>query len=663
MQQPPLHHQPPSWRADIDGLRAVSIGSVVAWHAFAGKFPGGFIGVDVFFVISGFLITGLLLRDIEAGTLRLRHFWQRRILRIFPALLLVLFFCLVMGWFVLLADEYQQLGKHICAAAAFLSNFILMREDGYFDNAAETKPLLHLWSLGVEEQFYLLWPLVLYLARKTGLHLLATMLVLTLASFAWNVALVHYNQTHTFYAPYTRLWELSAGGCLAWLAFYRHSTLANIQNRWGHIFCLSGALLIGGSVFGLHQHIQWPGGWALLPVTGALLLIGAGENAWLNRTVLSYRPVVWVGLISFPLYLWHWPLLSFAHIMEAGMPQREIRIVAVLLAVVLAWATWAVVEKRVRAPSPSGQPRIKVLVLCALLAIAAAVGHVVKKHEGFPARAALQGLPEAIKPLKEDDPHNHAQCLERYGLQGQSSMRYCKISGAGKPRIALVGDSHAAALFSGLADALQQRDEQQGLLMMGGYLYTNVILHPKGKRAEFDAYTAGARGTEFIAREKSIDTVILAGRGPVYITTEHEFYLEGHPEITDKKKVLEIGLRSVLDLMQENGKKIIYVLEVPTLTFTPDLCQENRPVWLTWKIHDCLLPRATYEEKNREYLELVASILKDYPAVQVFDPSRYLCDAHFCTAKAQERILYGDDNHLSEVGSAFLAKELVQLLD
>lgn len=185
-------------------MRAVAIIIVVAFHAFPGRFTGGFIGVDVFFVISGFLITGILLRDIEKGGVNFRDFYVRRVIRIFPALLLVLFSCLAFGWLALLADEYQQLGAHVSAAAVFLSNFVLMGEAGYFDNSAETKPLLHLWSLGIEEQFYMLWPLLLWLARKVGFNILAAMVMFTLSSFLLNVGLIRESHIDTFYSPQTR---------------------------------------------------------------------------------------------------------------------------------------------------------------------------------------------------------------------------------------------------------------------------------------------------------------------------------------------------------------------------------------------------------------------------------------------------------------------------
>ena len=668
-----LRHE---YRPDIDGLRAVAIIIVVAFHAFPGRFTGGFIGVDVFFVISGFLITGILLRDIEKGGVNFRDFYVRRVIRIFPALLLVLFSCLAFGWLALLADEYQQLGTHVSAAAVFLSNFVLMGEAGYFDNSAETKPLLHLWSLGIEEQFYMLWPLLLWLARKVGFNILAAMVMFTLSSFLLNVGLIRESHIDTFYSPQTRFWELSLGGCLAWVVLYREHSLAWAKARadgWLSAFfrCAGmgamtsssmlswlGILLIAGGLFSMDRQMGYPGWWAVFPVLGAALILVAGNDAWINRVVLSHRIAVWFGLISFPLYLWHWPLLSLARITEGEMPHRGIRVAAVLAAVVLAWATYELVERRARSLSAR---KTKVAVLVALMAVAGVAGYAVDANDGLPQRKVLAGMPEPIRKLGEDDPAAHALCMSRYGMEGEKA-RYCRLSGEGQPHVALVGDSHAAALFSGLSDALMQRD-RTGLLMMGGYLFVNAILHPEGQRVEFENYTGGSRATAFIAREKSIDTVIMAARGPVYITTPHPFYLPDHPEILDKKKVLEVGLRSVLDLMLQNGKKVVFVLEVPTLDFSPDACLDQRPLRISRKAHDCSLPRGVYDSVHGEYRNLVFSILKDYPSVKIFDPGKYMCDDFSCAGKIESKILYGDDNHISADGSAFLASELVKLLD
>ncbi len=202
------------YRADIDGLRAVAVLAVVAFHVFPLRVRGGFIGVDIFFVISGYLISALLFTGFERKNFSFTDFYSRRIRRVFPALLLILFASYVFGWFALTADEYKPLGKHIAGGAAFVSNFVFLRESGYFDNLEDKKPLLHLWSLGVEEQFYLIWPLLLWTGWKLRLNFLAMTAAVGLISFGLNIFYVSSNTALAFYAPQTRFWELMIGAAL-----------------------------------------------------------------------------------------------------------------------------------------------------------------------------------------------------------------------------------------------------------------------------------------------------------------------------------------------------------------------------------------------------------------------------------------------------------------
>src|SRR5215831_1009565 len=212
--------RPKAYRADIDGLRAVAVGGVIAFHAFPAVAHGGFIGVDVFFVISGYLISDLILKDLEQDHFSFANFFGRRIRRIFPAVIVLLAFCLGLGWFVLLDDEYKMLGNHVGAAAAFAANFAFWNEAGYFDTAAELKPLLHLWSLGIEEQFYMLWPALLVVVYRLGLNALLVTAALGVVSFWLNVSHVLQDRAWVFFLPQARLWELVVGGVCAYLTLH-----------------------------------------------------------------------------------------------------------------------------------------------------------------------------------------------------------------------------------------------------------------------------------------------------------------------------------------------------------------------------------------------------------------------------------------------------------
>lgn len=296
-----------NYRPDIDGLRAVAVIVVVAYHAFPQLMPGGFIGVDVFFVISGYLISGIILGAVATDTFSYANFYARRIRRIFPALAVVLAAVAVAGWFLLYVDDYQRLGRHIAAGAGFASNFLLWRESSYFDVAVELKPLLHLWSLAIEEQFYLAWPLLLVFASRWTRGPLLLVLAIGTASFLVSIWQVRIDRTPAFFSPWTRFWELLAGATLACIEIDR--VLKVRLDRWLSIHALPDAAAVIGStmiVAGLvliDATRVFPGLWVLLPVGGTFLLLVAGPRAMVNRAMLSLPPIVWIGLISYPLYL------------------------------------------------------------------------------------------------------------------------------------------------------------------------------------------------------------------------------------------------------------------------------------------------------------------------------------------------------------------------
>ncbi len=354
------------YRADIDGLRAIAVLAVIGFHAFPAWVPGGFVGVDIFFVISGYLISTIILTAVNAGRFSFATFYARRIRRIFPALIAVLAACYAAGWFLLYADRFEQLGKHIAGGAGFVANYVLWNEAGYFDADADTKPLLHLWSLGIEEQFYLVWPLMVFVAWKARLNLIALTIAIFILSSYWNVEGIRRDLVGTFYSPWTRFWELTAGSALAAIVTDQHTWLGvkfralydGLRSRASvrDAIAIAGLVLAMGAVFGLDRSRHYPGLWALLPVVGAFVMIAAGPEAWLNRTVLSQRVLVGIGLISYPLYLWHWPLLSFARLLTAETPPPAVRAALIAAAFVLAWLTYKLIEiaDQVRAEAPLG---------------------------------------------------------------------------------------------------------------------------------------------------------------------------------------------------------------------------------------------------------------------------------------------------------------------
>ncbi|TDR89101.1 acyltransferase family protein [Enterovirga rhinocerotis] len=451
------------YRPDIDGLRALAVLAVVVFHFFGKPLRGGFVGVDVFFVISGYLITRIILGDLAAGSFTYRDFYGRRIRRILPALLVILAATAAAGWVLLRADEFAALGRHIAASALFVSNFLLWTEAGYFDAAAHTKPLLHLWSLAVEEQFYIVWPVILAAAwRWGGNHRLAIVAAIAAASFVACLVVTPLAPTTAFYWPMTRLWELALGGLLAHSVAIREGRPIEWRGRPPLSPDLLAAIGLGLIVIALVQFrpsSPFPGWRALLPAAGTACLIAAGPQTLINRFVLSNRLAVGIGLISYPLYLWHWPLISFAHVLagydESGTIAAGIRWSLLAASIALAWATYRFVERPIRrgfsfAPS--------VPILAAGLPVAFAFGMALDLGKGLPWRPA------------DDNPKSrflqHYIHLHRTGLAAQYRSEcdfYDWTTQSRKPAIApactahgprgtwfLWGDSHAQSLSAGL---------------------------------------------------------------------------------------------------------------------------------------------------------------------------------------------------------------------
>lgn len=392
------------YRQEIDGLRAVAVLAVVIFHAYPQALPGGFVGVDVFFVISGYLITGLLLKEPHDFL----GFYARRARRIFPALILVLSACLAFGWARLLPQDFASLGWNAAAGAGFVSN-ILSAQTDYFH--PKDSPLLHLWSLAIEEQFYLVWPAVMLLRSR---RLVVAALV---ASFLYGCYLPVENPTAGYFSSLGRWWQLMAGALLA------------MSGRLPSWLAYIGAGMVAASFVAVDSQALYPHTQALLPTIGAALLIGAKDNHVFR--VLSMRPVVAVGLISYPLYLWHWPLLVWF---------RDWTSLAVVASFIAAAATYLFVEKPIR------RMKLSVSIPAALALVCVGCFGIAAASEGFPNRLPPQVL-AAVKVDTTPASWRLGSCL----LERPTAEPFKGCDG----RIVVLGDSHAAVLRHGLSKHLE----------------------------------------------------------------------------------------------------------------------------------------------------------------------------------------------------------------
>ena len=660
-----------SYRPDIDGLRAVAVIAIVAFHAFPSLIPGGFVGVDIFFVISGFLITSLILQSQKNQNFSFSEFYAARIRRIFPTLTLVLSASFAFGWFALLSDEYKMLGKHIAASAVFIPNFIFWSESGYFDYAAATKPLLHLWSLGIEEQFYLLWPLLAGLCLKHKINLVKVGGAIFLASLLINLLMIEAAASATFFSPFSRLWELLAGCLLALFMQSKASAFEATKYKFlahksiNHGLTSLGLLLILCSLFLFDQDIAFPGYWVLIPVAGTVLIILAGDKAWLNNSVLSNQIVVGVGLISFPLYLWHWPLLSFARIISGATPDWLLRLALVIASFFLAILSTHFLERPIRF---GRKTKTKVTLLVIAMIILGGVGLTTFLQGGFEGRISNQEVKAQLADLNFDIPDSAGwYCDDR-----QYDSPRCHSTGP-NPSVVVIGDSHALTIYSALRSLFKAKGQDIGLYGAsdGCPPLLEVVIQDQG--GDFrNCLKKGTQAIQRIIADPSIKEVILTSRGPMYTTglgygdiESTQFgnwvlHFEGVKQgESDNSTVFSIGLTKTLDALLAAGKKVTFLHDVPELGFDIRRCFSFRPLYIAPnETHSCSISRAAFEKRTSAFKTMVNKILTQRPEVKVIDLAKALCDEKRCYGSKDGVLFYMDDDHLSHRGSAYVISKL-----
>lgn len=615
------HLTHPKYRADIDGLRAIAVLSVVGYHAFPGIIPSGFIGVDIFFVISGYLISSIIFSNLEHDSFSLAEFYIRRIKRIFPALLFVLISCFIFGWFFLLPDEFKQYGKHVTGGASFVSNFLLWKESGYFDSAAETKPLLHLWSLAIEEQFYIFWPLLLALVWKRKWSFVAITIAVAAISFSVNIYAINHKPIAAFYLPVPRFWELMIGGLLAYVALHRQHI--NSQHKNAQSIIGVGLLLLGLML--INKERAFPGWWALLPTLGAFFIISAGSQAWLNKLVFSNKILVWIGLISYPLYLWHWPLLAVARIVEGKNPSPEVIVAVVVAAFILAWLTLKLIEKPIRFGKYS---KAKSIVLLGSMLIVGGVGYYVFKNEGIASRFTAT-------PLQQTDAKY--DCIEQQNNTGK-----CVFGNLQSQKLILIyGDSHAGHLTKALNDAVGDKYKIEFVFSGSCFFGEKVEFTPKTayNKAECDAMRAS-----LLDRPKDeIFAVIRSQRW-------HGYGIE-------EKSDIEKAVIDAANTFSLKPQKTIIVGSSGDVNLS---CEMSNYYALPLRSKKC----DTFENIktfNKAFIDTTKSMTVA-PNVHFVYPYEHLCPNDICQAINGTQLNYVDRNHFSEEGALLVMPDILRIL-
>ncbi len=623
-----------TYRPDIDGLRAIAVLAVVAFHAAPGRVAGGFVGVDIFFVISGYLISTIIIKSLENESFSFADFYARRVRRIFPALLFVMSISLAAGWFLLVNNEYEQLGKHIAGGAAFISNFVLLSESSYFDTEAIFKPFLHLWSLGIEEQFYIFWPLILWAAYIKQIRLIQTIVFITGLSFLLSLYLTYTNPVSAFYLPFSRFWELLIGSILAHVVLHRRRALHNRITSGvasDNIKSLLGTICIFIGFAFITKDDGFPGLWALLPVVGTVLIISAGSDAYLNKHVYSNRLLVGVGLISYPLYLWHWPVLSFLRTLQSGEISPWQRIIAVAISVTLAWMTYKLIEKPII--SSGAKKRRITMTLILLMIITGSLGYFSFASKGFYDRFGW--APTVVN--KGDIGHNeffkymeehyypctpkiiHEETEEWNGFVGCHQSK-----DAFKKDIAIIGDSHAEAMFVGIAEAFET---------------SNVVYYARGalpftEKEEFDEIF------NFILQESDIKVVFIKAR-----------WLAKFKGIDND--LLQRNLKETAGSLIKAGRKVLLVEDVPEFPFEPNVCKYDRSA--------VSIVKCSIKDRNQssQYMKLFEAVQQQVPGVKIIKTHDFFCSKGSCAMAKDGNLLFRDTNHLNAIGSIALGEYII----
>jgi peptidoglycan/LPS O-acetylase OafA/YrhL len=616
----------PAYRADVDGLRAVAVLGVLLYHYGASWLPGGFTGVDVFFVISGYLITLILRREIDAGEYTLLGFYDRRIRRIFPALLVVLAFTLAMGWFTLLPGDFSDLGQSTGYAAIGLGNLFFFWNTGYFDQASEMQPLLHTWSLGVEEQFYVVWPLLLLVGLKfiTSMRLRALLIGLCVAGgFAYAATLVSINPKAAFYLPYPRAWELGLGALLVFLP-----TIGSVL--WSQVMSLSGAGLIAFSFLALSATDPFPGANALFATVGAALLIMPKAGTVVGAA-LSWRPAVAIGLISYSLYLWHWPILVlYRHYANGAMPSVPAAIALGVLSIALAYLSWRYVEQPFR--KPLSRPFYSVVGGFACAGLIALAGSSIAMRDGVPQRLSPElAAVESLEVMWEWD------CSEILLPRIGDVCTFGANWDDADVRIALWGDSHAEHMAPLLKEALPAGASV--ILYRGCQAHASLTYWMVHK--DIPDYREGCARTRdrmlTYLSANPVDWVVLSGSWTSRISSMRSDVL------SDPDEIFRTAMKTAVSDIEATGARVLVIGDIPGAPEgSQPSCFVVNPGLLRAPCQTAARTRDQFE-RGHTY-ELIAEVAESTGASALL-PGDNMCASGTCIFTLGGQFLYRDSGH------------------
>lgn len=620
-----------AYRPDIDGLRAFAVCIVILFHAWPAWIPFGFTGVDIFFVISGYLITGILLRE----GFSFKSFYQRRILRILPPLLAVLLAAICLGALFLTPEEYARLGAHIRSASLFSANFHLLEEEGYFDIEASRKPLLHLWSLAVEEQFYIVYPVLLLIAAKFSRPLFGILVIMALSL----TCAAYLEGTSAFYSPLSRAFELGCGAVAA---------VVPASRKYSGIAVSGGfALLIAGMAASA-GHAGWPNLWTIPLCSGTALLLWGGLDRGFFRYVFANRLIVFIGLISYEFYLWHWLFLSLGHNFTSHGIRYAAKSVLILLALLVSIICYFCIEKPIRARFRNNW-RAAALLLSGL-ALVGIAGHVLLALQGVPQRVGDKYLDTAAF---SEMGARHFPDWKKYS-DGNHVMLEAE---PGRLAIAIMGDSHAQKLFSGIHEALAEMGNKEKIGVFpvsGGAPWPGIATLTEGlSNYRKESYKLILQAYRAIVDNPGIHTVILAHNPDC---SYNDILDPDNPGRTGRDELMETAMRQGLTMLKNAGKNVIIVLDNPHFPFVPDT---RRPLAKFILGETAMIPRKK-DVSLQWYENISRKLAKDFENVRIVDLYDVFCENGFCKAVIDGKVRYQDMDHLNPSGALLAARHIIR---
>ena len=643
-----------TYNIQLDSLRGVAVLLVLFFHIYPAIFSFGYVGVDIFFVLSGYLITGIIITKIDKGDFSFLEFYRNRIRRIFPAMLIVLSATLIMGYIFLFPSELKQLAKHIKSSALFYQNFRLIGESGYWDEAGTLKPLLHFWSLSIEEQFYLFWPVVLFFIIKFREPLYVKIFIIFVLLLLMSIL----NPQDPFFSSLSRFWELGFGGVVYTASKSNHSLKnKNFSLLAIGIFVLATSLAYNNNEYSLFKTLM------IVLATGFLILSFNGSK----NIVFDSKVLLFFGLISYPLYLWHYVIIGYAHIFGADVPSIGIWIM--LASVILAYLTYRFIEVRARANE--SYLFAGALLVCAItiagIATYISTNSNLKPSTYFKTEQSISFEKQFIRsPFK----NTNGEILTKEIIGNTPKISYLKATTSNKNKnfILLIGDSHAYSSYDGFAGSLLDKGIDTLLLANSSCPpYRQSILARNEQEAKNCKNNIDEiyKVVEFLPQ---VHKVIFITRGVKYITKD------GFGEIDNEKSIDELrfynnnkklsyeeqfykGVEDTFRYFKNGNITLYYVLENPELGFSPKECLA-RPFGIANKTK-CVLEYDKYKQRMGGYKRKIKELASRYDNVVILDTKDVFCDSKFCYVIKDGKMLYADDDHLSVDGSYYQAKYFV----